>query len=161
MKRLLTGAWIGAIALVCTTTLTAQAPANRAAIEKTLMEQEMKVSAAFNKNDAAGMKMYIADDASMSDSMGYKTTTEFFKAMPTMQIKVTEEKLADFKYTWADANTVIAAYTWTGKGSVMGQPVDSPAYCSTVWSKRGDKWLAIYHQETAAMAMGMAMPMKK
>jgi ketosteroid isomerase-like protein len=161
MKRLLTGAWIGAIALACTATLGAQAPANRAAIEKTLMEQEQKVKTAFEKGDAAGMKMFIADDATVTDDSGIQSVSEFFKMMPTMQIKVTDQKLADFKFLWVDATTAVATYTWTGKGTVMGQAVKSPTYASTVWAKRGEKWLAVYHQETAAGTMPMAMPMKK
>lgn len=162
MKRLLTGAAIGAIALVCSINLAAQAPADHAAIEKTLAENETKVNLAFEKADVAGMKMYIAPDATMSGDSGYTTVADFFKQMPTMQIKVTEQKLTDFKFTWVNATTVIATYTWAGKGSVMGQPVKTPTYASTVWTKRGDKWLAMYHQETPGTTMpSMAMPMKK
>ena len=32
----------------------------------------------------------------------------------------------------------------------MDQPVKSPVYVSTVYTKRGDKWMAMYHQETTA-----------
>lgn len=162
MKRLLTGASIGAIALVCSINLAAQAPADHAAIEKTLIAQEEAVNAAFMKGDSAGMKMHIADDARMADMNGFMTVPEMFKQMPTMQIKITEQKLSDFKFVWADASTVVANYTWTGKGTVMGQPAPSPAYSSTVWTKRAGKWVAVYHQETSAAAMpSMAMPMKK
>jgi hypothetical protein len=162
MKRLLTGAAIGAIALMCSITLAAQAPANHAAIEKTLSEYELAVNQAFEKADVAGMKMHIAPDATMTGDTGYTTVADFYKQMPTMQIKVSEQKLTDFKYTWVDATTVIATYTWTAKGTVMGQAVKSPTYASTVWAKRGDKWLAIFHQETPGTAMpSMAMPMKK
>jgi hypothetical protein len=161
MKRLLTGASIGAIALACTIHLAAQAPADHAAIEKTLAENELKVNTAFEKVDIAGMKTYIAPDATMIGDTGYTTVADFFKQMPTMQIKESEQKLTDFKFTWVDATTVIASYTWAGKGTVMGQPVKSPTYASTVWTKRGDKWLAMYHQETPGAAMPMTMPMKK
>ncbi len=162
MKRLLTGASIAAMALMCSINLAAQAPADHAAIEKALAENETKVNVAFAKVDVAGMKTYIAPDATMNSDTGYTTVADFFKQMPTMQIKVSEQKLTDFKFTWVDATTVIATYTWTGKGTVMGQAVKTPTYASTVWAKRGDKWLAIFHQETPATAMPpMAMPMKK
>jgi ketosteroid isomerase-like protein len=147
----------GAIALLCSLTLAAQAPADRAAIEKTLMENEQKVNAAFSKTDVATMKMYIASDAALTQDSGYGPVASFFTQMPTMNIKVTEEKLSDFKFLWADPTTVILSFKWTGKGTVMGQPMPSQTYAATVWTKRGDKWLAVYHQETSAAPMaGMA-----
>ncbi|MEO8484663.1 MAG: nuclear transport factor 2 family protein [Acidobacteriota bacterium] len=162
MKQLLKGVAVCAIATMCAVTLAAQAPADRAAIEKALAENELKVNLAFEKVDVAGMKAYLAPEATMIGDTGYTTVADFFKQMPTMQIKVSEQKLTDFKFTWVDATTVIASYTWAGKGTVMGQAAKSPTYASTVWTKRGDKWLAMYHQETPAAAMpGMAMPMKK
>jgi hypothetical protein len=52
---------------------------------------------------------------------------------------------------WVDDNTAVHYYRWTGKGTYMGQPVPSPVYASSVWTNRGGKWIAVYHQETAAM----------
>jgi hypothetical protein len=65
-----------------------------------------------------------------------------------MNVKLTDVKLSDFKYHWVDANNVVLTYTWTGKGTVMGQPVPSPTVASTLYTKRNGKWLATFHQET-------------
>jgi hypothetical protein len=157
MKRMTIGVvLVAALATAWLVTPAAQAPADRAAIEKTLMDNEQKVSAAFAKSDVATMKSFIADEAWAVDASGFKGVAQFFKEMPTMQIKVTSEKLSDFKFVWADPNTVVLGYTWMGTGTVMGQPVQSPTYASTVWSKRGTTWKAVFHQETSA-----APPMKK
>ena len=53
-----------------------------------------------------------------------------------MDVKLTDVKLSDFKYHWVDANNVVLTYTWTGKGTVMGQPVPSPTVASTLYTKR-------------------------
>ena len=50
----------------------------------------------------------------------------------------------------ADDKTALVLYKWTGAGTMMGQPVPSPTYASTVWTKKGGKWVAIFHQETTA-----------
>jgi ketosteroid isomerase-like protein len=133
----------------------AQAPPDRAAIEKTLMANETKINDAFMKKDIATLKTLIADDGVGVDMMGPSSVAEMYKQLPTMDMKITESQLSGFKYVWVDANTVVLTYTWTGKGTAMGQPVPSPAYGSTVWNKRANGWRAIFHQET------VAMPVKK
>ncbi|MEO7192386.1 MAG: nuclear transport factor 2 family protein [Vicinamibacterales bacterium] len=133
------------------------APADRAAVEKAIAANEQKINEAFAKRDAATMKTFIADEAVGVDMTGYTPVADTLKQLPTMDVKISEQNLANFKYTWVDANTVVVSYTWTGKGTAMGQPVPSPAYASTVWTKRGAKWVALFHQESAAATM----PMKK
>ena len=127
------------------------APADRAAVEKTVAANEQKVADAFAKKDIATLKTIIADDAFGADMMGINSIGEMYKQLPTMDMKVTDQKMSDFKYVWVNPTTVVLAYTWTGKGTMGGQPVPSPAYASTVYTKRGDKWVAVFHQETAAM----------
>jgi ketosteroid isomerase-like protein len=131
----------------------AQAPPDRAAVEKTIMANEIKINDAFAKKDVATMKSMIADDGAGIDMTGFAPVAELFKQLPTMDVKISESKLSDFKYQWVDPNTVIVIYTWTGKGTFMGQPVPSPVYASSVWAKRSNAWRAVFHQETPAMAV--------
>ena len=160
MKYQIAGASIVSLCLLAAFQITArvdaQAPPDRAAIEKTLMANENKINDAFSKKDIATLKTMIVDDGVGVDPMGANTAAEMFKQLPTMDMKVSDTKLSDFKFIWVDANTVVMTYTWTGKGTMMGQPVPSPAYASTVWTKRGNAWKAVFHQETAA-----APPQKK
>jgi uncharacterized protein DUF4440 len=127
-----------------------QAPPDRAAIEKTLIANEQKINDAFSKKDIAFLKTVIEDTGVGIDMMGANTAAEMFKQLPTMDMKITESALTNHKFIWVDANTVVMTYTWTGKGTMMGQPVPSPAYVSTVWTKRGNAWKAVFHQETIA-----------
>jgi len=138
------------------------AAADKAAVEKAIAANEIKINEAFAKKDAATMKSFIADDAVAVETTGPTTVADMLKTLSTMDVKITEQTLSNFRYLWVDANTVIVTYTWTGKGTAMGMPVPSPAYASSVWAKRGAKWLAVYHQETASMPMNMSgMGMKK
>jgi len=127
------------------------ASADRAAVEKSIAAMEQKINDAFAKKDVAGMKANIADDAYAIDPTGGNPVAEFFKQLPTMDVKLTDVKLTDFKYHWVDANNVVLTYTWTGKGTVMGQPALSPTFGSTLYTKRNGKWVAFFHQETTAM----------
>jgi hypothetical protein len=162
---------VGAILVaVCSVALGAQAakappppppqPAamDKAAIEKALIANEQKINDAVLKGDVATFKTMVADDGWSIDDHGAMSVTEFEKQLKPGIAKITDSKLDMFKVLWADPNTAVVTYTWTGKGTFMDQPVHSPTYCSTVWTKRGAKWLAVYHQETPGTA---PMPGKK
>ena len=126
------------------------APADRATVEKTIVANEQKISEAFTKKDIATLKTLIGDDGWGTDMMGANSITETYKQLPTMDMKITDQIMSDFKYVWVNPTTVVLTYTWRGKGTMMGQPVPSPAYGATVYTKRGEKWVAVFHQETVA-----------
>jgi hypothetical protein len=42
------------------------------------------------------------------------------------------------------------SYKWTGAGTFQGQPMPGTVYASTIWTKKGDKWVATFHQESEA-----------
>ena len=96
------------------------APADRVAVEKQLAATEQKINDAFSKQDVAGMKANVADDASAIDPGGVTSVSEFFKQLPTMDVKLTDVKMSDFKYHWVDANNVVLTYTLDGEGHGHG-----------------------------------------
>ena len=122
----------------------------RAAAEKVIAANETKIDQAFAKGDVATMKTMIADDAVAMDAGGATGVADMFKMIATANMKITDVALTNLKYVWADDNTAVLTYTLTGKGTMDGQPVPSPVYASTVWTKRGGKWIAVFHQETIA-----------
>ena len=77
---------------------------------------------------------------------------DFFKFVGSGVLKIAEYKLTDFRVVWADPNTAVVAYTWVGKGTAGGQALPGRVHSSTVWTKRGTTWLAVFHQETVAAA---------
>ena len=113
--------------------------AQDAATEKTLIANERAVIDAFAKGNRATLEKLISRDGFGVDQM-------------TKDMKITSWTMADEKVLWADANTAILNYTWTGNGSYQGQPIPSPTFASTVWTKRGGNWVAIFHQETNKVA---------
>jgi ketosteroid isomerase-like protein len=123
-------------------------PADKTAIEKTLTANEQKINDAIIKGDAATFKSMVAEDAVGIDDQGPSTVADMAKMLKPGNAKVTESKLDAIKVIWVDTNTAVLTYTWTGKGTFMGQPVHSPTYASTVYTKRGTRWVAVFHQET-------------
>ena len=123
----------------------AQAPS---ALDKALIANENKINEAVAKGDKAAFTAFVAPDAWSMDAMGPMKVSEFAAMLDQMKIKTW--KISDEKVTWVDPNTAVVTYKWTGSGTFQGQPVASPVYASTVWTKKADKWLAVFHQESEA-----------
>jgi len=153
MKRLF--AAIGMLALTAGLA-TAQ---DKAALEKALLANENKINDAVAKGDKATFTSLIAPDAWSADGTGIMKVSDFVAEFD--QIKVTSWKIVDPKVQWVDASNAIVIYTWTGAGTFQGQKLPTKTYVSTVWTKKGDKWLAAYHQESEAAKPPAPAPAKK
>jgi hypothetical protein len=121
---------------------------DRAALEKDLIDLEGKLIDVIVKGDVAAFQKMVSPDAFSTDGSGFVPTSEFAKMIP--QFKVTSSKLTDTKVAWIDNRSAIVYYTWTGAGTMNGQPLPSPVLCSTIWTKREGRWVGVYHQESAA-----------
>jgi hypothetical protein len=120
----------------------------RSALDKALIANENKVADALMKKDKAAFTALVATDGWSIDGNGVMKTSELVGMLDQLVIK--SYKITDEKVSWADPNTAIVAYKWTGSGTFAGQPFPPIVYASTVWTKKGDKWIAVFHQETEA-----------
>jgi hypothetical protein len=151
MKRVSTLA-----ALVLVAAWPAASWAQNAEAEKTIIANERAVNEAVVKGNLAGFKEHVATDGWAIDSMtGRSPVSDFVKQFDTMtkEMKVSSWDISESKVQWVDANTAVHSYKWTGTGTYQGQPVPSPVWASTVWTKKGGKWTAVFHQESVAMPM--------
>ena len=127
----------------------AQGPATGlSALDKALIANENKVADALMKKDKATFTSLVDPKGWAADGTGFMKVSDFLGGLDQLVIK--NYKISDEKVAWVDANTAILAYKWTGSGSYAGQPIPGTVYASTVWTKRGDKWVAVFHQETEA-----------
>ena len=126
----------------------AKAMADHSALEKALIANENKIAAAMMKKDKAGFAALVSADGWSIDGNGFMKTADMTAALDQLVIK--SYKISDEKVSWVDPNTAIVAYKWTGTGTFAGQPFPSAVYASTVWTKKGDKWIAVFHQESEA-----------
>jgi hypothetical protein len=121
---------------------------SKAAIEKTLIDNENKINEAVAKNDVKTFLSFLAPEAVAGDTGGFMKASDFSKNLS--QLKVTSWHIMDTKVVWAGDKTAVVTYTWMGAATYMKQPVPGVVYASTVWTERGGKWLAVFHQETPA-----------
>jgi hypothetical protein len=129
----------------------AQAPANRAATEKEIATKERAINDAVAKGDMKSFHEIVASDAIGVDGGGIsKVNAPGFDKM-MQNVKLQSWNMDGSQFYWVNDATVVHIYRWTGKGTFQGQPVPSPVWTSTVWTNRGGKWTATFHQETTAM----------
>jgi hypothetical protein len=117
-------------------------------LDKGLIANERKVADALAKGDKAAFSALVAPTAWSGDSSGFMKVSDMLATFD--QIKITSWAISDEKVSWIDGNTAIVTYKWTGAGTFGGQPIPPTVYASTVWTKKGDKWVAIFHQESEA-----------
>ena len=125
------------------------ASADKTASEKALIANENKINEAVAKGDATAFKALVASDAWSMDATGIMPVAEFVKNLKQFKLEP-GWKITDTKILWIASNTAVLTYKWTGKGTFMGQPIPPVTFSSTVWHKAGDKWMAMFHQETSA-----------
>jgi hypothetical protein len=124
------------------------AMAEFSAIDKALIANERKISDAIMKKDKTAFAALVAADGWMVDGSGAMKTSALTAAFDQLVIK--NYTISDEKVSWVDPNTAILTYKWLGTGTYGGQPMPGTVYASTVWTKKADKWVAVFHQESAA-----------
>ena len=121
---------------------------SKAAIEKTLIANENKVAEAVAKHDVKTFTDLVASDGISADQGGFMKVADFVKSMD--QVKIASWHIMDTQVVWVDDKTAIVRYTWMGSGTYMGQAFPPTVFSSTVWTERNGKWVAVFHQESAA-----------
>ena len=73
------------------------------------------------------------------------------KDITSHNCKVSSFSLSGFGYQWLDARSVIVTYVGTQDAVCGGQKLPGKVNASSVWVKRGNKWMSAFHQESPAM----------
>ena len=127
---------------------TAKGTADRSALEKALIANENKVAEAMMKKDKGAFSALVSANGWSIDGNGFMKTSDLTASLDQLVIK--DYKISEERVSWVDANTAIVAYKWTGSGTFAGQPFPSTVYASTIWTKKNDQWVAVFHQESEA-----------
>jgi ketosteroid isomerase-like protein len=90
----------------------------------------------------------IADEAVVVDGDGPASKAEMIKR--SEGIKLSEYSINDEKFLPISADTGLISYYITAKGTLSnGKLFTAAVYVSALWTKRGNDWVCLFHQETA------------
>lgn len=119
----------------------------KSSLEETIISMERRAWDAVKARDTKAFSDLFAADGVMVDAGGMTTRTAFFQSLPDLTI--TDYTLSDLKVTMIGKDTALITYKADVKGSFKGQAFPpNTTYTSSIWTKRGGKWVAVYHQET-------------
>jgi uncharacterized protein (TIGR02246 family) len=133
-------------------TATAPAPgatrsASATGLEDTLIAREKEVWEAIKTKDLKRFASFLAEDQVYVSSDGVRSKAETVKNLADSTVP--EIKLDDWKVTLIDRDAAIVTYRATATPPACGPETAAPvARNTTVWAKRGGKWLAVFHQDT-------------
>ncbi|HEX8774781.1 MAG TPA: nuclear transport factor 2 family protein [Pyrinomonadaceae bacterium] len=123
------------------------APAKaKSSVEDMLIAREKEVWELIKKKDIQGFATYLADDQVYVTNDGVHTKAETVKSVAAGNLS--ELALDEWKVLMLDKDAALVTYRVTAKGMVNGQEVSGVTRESTLWAKRGGKWLAVFHQDT-------------
>jgi hypothetical protein len=157
MKRLLFAA---AILVTASATTFAQAtpatPSRPAAaqgagdVKQTLIDLEKGAWEAWKKKDAAYFETFLSDDTLQIGASGVTRKAQIVKSMGAGTCDVKSYTLGDIDVLMLDADAAILTYSATQDATCGGVAEPSSVWASTVFVRRGGKWVSVSHQETPA-----------
>jgi len=119
---------------------------NKAATEMELIERERAIIQAIAKGDKTVFLASVADD-------GFWVLGGFVPAPRLVdafgEFKFSSSEVTNPHVVWVDPTTAIVIYSWTGTGTIFNRPFVTKV-ASTVWTRRSDRWIAVYHHESDA-----------
>ena len=122
-------------------------------IEKNLMAMEKGAWEAFGKGDGKYFESFLADDFTMVGDSGIMGKAASIKGITAKPCELKTYAFANYKVTMINPDTALATYEATQDALCGGMAAPTKVYVSSMFAKRKGKWMAVQHQETAAMAM--------
>lgn len=122
-----------------------------AAIEKDLQSKEQAGWQAWKDHNAKPVEGYFTDDSiTIADGTVVKGKQEVVKNLADSGCTVNSFSLSDFSFMWLDRDAVIVMYTAKQDATCSGKKQADKVLATSIWQKKGGKWLSPFHQETDA-----------
>ena len=122
---------------------------SKAQIQKSLIASEKKLWEAFKNKDPKPFKATLTPDSVGVGEMGVQSKADLLKEITSGGCDIKSFSLSDFKLTTIDGNAAVLTYKGVTEGTCGGTAIPT-VWASTVYVRRGGKWLAAAHQETPA-----------
>jgi hypothetical protein len=113
--------------------------------DSALQDQEKAIWEAFKTRDADGFRKYFAPGYQGVYSDGVASTKDELASMKSIELK--SYALSDVKVSRPTKTSALMTYKVDMQETEGGKDLSGAYYASSLWVKRGDKWLTILHTE--------------
>ncbi len=122
---------------------------NDSKVEAQLIALEKAGWEAWKNKDGSWFQNNLSDDALHVDGAGVTDKAQSVKAIADCEVK--SVSLDNFKFLMLDKNTALITFTGTQDAVCGGKTQPSTVRASSVYVKRGGKWLNAFYTETPAV----------
>ncbi len=124
---------------------------NNNSVEAQLIALEKQADEAWRKKDGVFFQSLLSEDAVGVGSEGIFNKSQIVKAISGSRCEIKTSSMDNFKMVLLDKNTALLTYKAIQDVTCNGKAEPATVWASTVFVKRGGKWLATFHQETPAV----------
>ncbi len=117
-------------------------------LQHELTEMETMLWDAWKNKDIKPFETNLAADSVMVGDMGVGGKGSIAQDIKGCDIK--SFKLSDWKMTKINTSAALLIYKGWQDGSCGGTTLPANVWASSIWVKRKDVWVAVFHQETPA-----------
>ena len=114
----------------------------------TLEALEMRSWAAWKARDSAFFRTFLSDDHVELGVSGRSNKARVVETVGTPRCVVTSYSVDNLQVTRFDTNTALVTYHATQATTCNGKPVPSPAWVSSLYIRRGSRWVNAVYQQT-------------
>jgi len=125
-----------------------QAATDESSLEQQIVAKEREGLEALKAGNVQHFGELTADEAVMVDAHGPAGKTQVLNNVAGFTLS--DFAMEDVRFVPISSNTGLITYKINEKGNSHGKDFSAQAYVSSVWTRRGDKWLCLFSQETAA-----------
>jgi uncharacterized protein (TIGR02246 family) len=119
-------------------------------VEAEILALEKKAFEAWKNKDRKFFEEHMSEDGQYLDLNGRGGKAQYVKAIIDNNCTVGSYTLDNSKVTMLSQDVALLTYRYTHDVVCGGNPEASPLWASTIYVKRGNKWLIAFHQEIAA-----------
>jgi len=118
-----------------------------AALKDQLIVLEKQSWEAWKNRDGKFFQGFLSDDHVEVGFNGLTNKSEVVAFVGSPVCTVKSYKLDHFEMKRLDANTALLIY-WEEQDTICRNRVPSPCWVSSLYMKRGDRWLNVFYQQT-------------
>jgi hypothetical protein len=123
-------------------------------VEKALQSKEQLGWQAWKDKNVKPLEGIIPENSiDIADGTVTKGTKQILDGVASQDCQVNSYSLSDFSYIWLDKDTVMMTYTANQDATCSGKKQAPKVLASSLWQKKGGKWISPFHQETPVGAM--------
>ena len=126
------------------------AGAKNDAVKATIISLEKQLWEAWKTRDGKVFQAILSDDAIIVDEDGSHTKEQILGDVSTSKCELRSYSLDNFQMTMLDKDTALITYKVAQDFTCNGKIQPPVMWSSSVYARRGGKWLSAFYQEVPA-----------